>query len=173
MLEVSPRFSQQSGRTLRSGNMSAGYREKQGHSSGGLYKHASYAQDGTLAMKREAFHREGLCTFRLDRVVKSGQRFNPDKARWFNRLYLRRESSHRDLAKSLAQMAPCFNLIISANFWKSIVGMMIERVSFLGDIFESKWLFYSPSEENFNLKLVKKKWKDEVCFLYGRPEKSA
>ena len=41
--------------------------------------------------------------------------------------------------------------------------MMIERVSFLGDIFESKWLFDSPSKESFNLKLVKKKWKDETA----------
>ena len=73
-----------------------------------------------------------------------------------------RESSHEDLAESLAKMAPNFGVNINLEQSLSIVAMMIERVSFLGDIFESKWLFDPPSKESYNIKMVKKKWKDET-----------
>ena len=35
----------------------------------------------------------------LDRIVKSGARFSPDKAKWFNELYLREKAS--ELARTL------------------------------------------------------------------------
>jgi len=145
----------------QTGNISAGYRE---------YGYSPEAFVNMLLMlgwnpgdEREKFSlEEAANAFSLDRIVKSGARFSPDKARWFNELYLR-ESPHEDLAESLAKMAPKFGVNINSNQALSIVTMMIERVSFLGDIFESKWLFEPPSKETFNLKMVKKKWKDETA----------
>ena len=146
----------------KTGNISAGYREN------------GYSPEAFINMllmlgwnpgdERETFSlEEAANAFRLDRIVKSGARFSPDKARWFNELYLR-ETSHEDLAISLAQMAPSYGVQIDSDQALSIVAMMIERVSFLGDIFESKWLFNAPSKESFNLKMVKKKWKDETAY---------
>ena len=145
----------------KTGNISAGYREN------------GYSPEAFINMllmlgwnpgdEREKFSlEEAANAFSLDRIVKSGARFSPDKARWFNELYLR-ETSHEDLAESLAQIAHSYGVQIDSDQALSIVAMMIERVSFLGDIFESKWLFDTPSKESFNLKMVKKKWKDETA----------
>ena len=145
----------------KTGNISAGYREN------------GYSPEAFINMRlmlgwnpgdeREKFSlEEAANAFSLDRIVKSGARFSPDKARWFNELYLR-ETSHEDLAESLAQIAHSYGVQIDSDQALSIVAMMIERVSFLGDIFESKWLFDTPSKESFNLKMVKKKWKDETA----------
>jgi glutamyl-tRNA synthetase len=41
-----------------------------------------------------------------------------------------------------------------------LLGLMLDRVSFLNEIPTVDWLFEAPSE--FDAKLVKKKWKDET-----------
>ena len=105
---------------------------------------------------------EAINCFTLDRIVKSGARFSPDKAKWFNELYLR-EKSHPELAAELCSIAAKKGRELREDDAESIVGMMLERVSFLGDIFKSNWLFEMPSKDEFNLKMVKKKWKDETA----------
>jgi glutamyl-tRNA synthetase len=105
---------------------------------------------------------EAASNFSLDRIVKSGARFSPDKAKWFNELYLR-EKPHAELAIELSSMAAEKGIELHQDNAQKIVGMMLERVSFLGDIFEANWLFETPSKDEFNLKMVKKKWKDETA----------
>ena len=113
--------------------------------------------------EREKFTlEEAVSNFSIDRIVKSGARFSPDKAKWFNELYLR-EKSHDDLAEELCSIASTKGHNLSIEDALGIIGMMIERVSFLSEIFDSNWLFETPSKAEFNLKMVKKKWKDETA----------
>ena len=113
--------------------------------------------------EREKFTlKEAANCFSLDRIVKSGARFSPDKAKWFNELYLR-DKTHTDLAAELCSMAAEKGRDLSEDDAKRIIGMMLERVSFLADIFKANWLFEEPSKDEFNLKMVKKKWKDETA----------
>ncbi len=116
--------------------------------------------------EREKFTlEEAAKCFSLDRIVKSGARFSPDKAKWFNELYLR-EKSHSELAAELSSIAAEKGIELSQDEAQKIVGMMLERVSFLGEIFEANWLFEMPSKDEFNLKMVKKKWKEETASYF-------
>ena len=145
----------------KSGTVSSGYREK------------GYLPEAFINMllmlgwnpgdEREKFTlEEAVSNFRLDRIVKSGARFSPDKAKWFNEIYLR-EKSNADLAEELCSISASKGHNLSVDDALSIISMMIERVSFLSDIFDSNWLFETPSKDDFKLKMVKKKWKDETA----------
>ena len=106
--------------------------------------------------------KEAAEAFSLDRIVKSGARFSPDKAKWFNEIYLR-ETPVEGLAVKLIKLTSEKGIELSEIDAKSLVKMMIERVSFLHEILDSKWLFAIPSKDDFNAKMIHKKWKPETA----------
>lgn len=112
--------------------------------------------------EREIFSlEEATKAFSLDRIVKSGARFSPDKARWFNEHYLR-STPVKELAPQIVNLASERALNLNEGNAEAIAEMMLERVSFLSEIFDSNWLFTPPTEEDFAPKMIRKKWKDET-----------
>jgi glutamyl-tRNA synthetase len=74
--------------TTSEGELYSGYREK-GYINGAFVNMLAFLgwNPGTT---QEIFSLEGLCeAFTLDRVSKSGAKFDPDKTRWFQQQYLR------------------------------------------------------------------------------------
>lgn len=97
--------------------------------------------------------------FELERVVKAGARFNPDKAKWFNEQHLR-EMDHQELAGQLQELFADQGRSINIDQALAIVKMLIDRVSFLHEMLNENYLFESPTE--FDAKTVKKKWKEQT-----------
>jgi len=110
---------------------------------------------------QEIFSLEELVqSFSLDRVSKSGAKFDPDKTRWFQQQYLRNESDET-LANLLKLNMP---LDLELNKLKTISSLMKERATFVSDILsEGVYLFNPPS--NFDSKLINKKWKENTSEL--------
>lgn len=111
--------------------------------------------------EQEIFTRnEMIAAFSLDRVVKSGARFNPDKTRWFNEQYLRTsppealaDALRRVLTeRGLAPASPASDAV------EKIIAMMTERVTFVAQMADAGYLYAAPTE--LDEKLVKKRWKD-------------
>lgn len=102
---------------------------------------------------------ELIAAFSLEKVGKSGSRFDPEKAKWFNAHYLR--------SKSDAELAELYIPIlvekgIDAPLDKVIrvVGMIKDRATFVSDFWDlSSYLFVSP--ERYEEKTVAKFWKGE------------
>lgn len=103
---------------------------------------------------------EAAESFDLDRVVKSGARFNPDKAKWFNEQHLR-SLTPETLSPVLQDTLASKGREVSPEKARGLLAMMLERVSFLHEIAETDWLFEAPS--SFDAKLVRKKWKDQTA----------
>ena len=111
--------------------------------------------------ERELFTAEEAAKeFSLERVVKSGARFNPDKAKWFQEQHLRNAGSAAHVEALLA-LAEAQGVNWTAEQCHTVLDMMLERVAFLPDIMDTGWLFEAPTE--FNAKLVRKKWKEETA----------
>ena len=111
--------------------------------------------------EREIFSiAEAAEEFSLNRVVKSGARFNPDKARWFQEQHLRNAGANNHV-KALAELAKAQGVDWNEDQCKAVLDMMLERVTFLDDILSHRWLFEPPNV--FNTKLVQKKWKGETA----------
>ena len=111
--------------------------------------------------EQELFNLEELTkAFSLDRVVKSGARFNPDKAKWFNQEYLRQRTTEQLVADFRA-----LNGDKLAGFDDKFVGgvldMMKERAHFAFELWDLTSFFFE-APQSYDEASVNKFWKDEV-----------
>ena len=136
--------------------------------------------------EQELFSLEELvAAFSLERVVKSGARFNAEKAKWYNKEYLRTKSVEDLTAQYIpvleekglkivdcpacaitagAEMtvsgADFENKIFSRQYVERIVALIKERATFVADFWEiAPYLFVAP--ETFVEKDAAKFWKEE------------
>lgn len=99
--------------------------------------------------------------FSLEKVNKSGARFDPDKIKWFQQQHLKSQSSSTIL-KSITGILPANTY--SEKELESICGLMKERVVFAHEIpKEAAYFFVAPHE--YDSKTVEKKWKDNSATL--------
>lgn len=97
-------------------------------------------------------------SFSLDRVTKSGSRFDIEKAKWYNQEYIMAKSDE-DLAKLVLEWKP-ENSTHSLEEIMPIVPMMKERMVFPQDFWtQGAYFFEQPS--SFDQKTIKKKWNEE------------
>ena len=135
---------------------------------------------------QEIFSLEELVqAFSLERVVKSGARFNADKAKWYNKEYLRTKSAEELAAayvpvleskgiqivdcpvcaltagsEMTVQGADFKNRIFTREYVERIVALIQERATFVADFWDiASYLFVAPT--SFVEKDAAKFWKDE------------
>ena len=109
---------------------------------------------------RELFTIDELIpVFSLDRIVKSGARFNPEKARWYNRA----ASSASDFIRRYSLFMPILEakgVKADAAYVEKVVALIKERATFVADFWDiASYLFVAPKE--FVQKDVDKFWKEE------------
>lgn len=141
------------------GELSRGYRED------GYFPEAFINMLALLGWnsgtEQEFFSMDELIqSFDLSRVVKSGARFDPEKAKWFNRHYLQ--------LKSIEELSALFQPVlaekgieIDSTKLNRIIGMIKERCEFVKDMWtQSHYFFQAP--ESYDEKTVKSKWKADT-----------
>ena len=136
--------------------------------------------------EQELFSLEELvAAFSLERVVKSGARFNAEKAKWYNKEYLRTKSVEDLTAQYIPVLeekglkivdcpacaitagsemtvsgADFENKIFTRQYVERIVTLIKERATFVADFWEiAPYLFVAP--ETFVEKDAAKFWKEE------------
>lgn len=117
--------------------------------------------------EQEIFTLEELIqAFSIEKIGKSGSRFDFDKAKWFNQQYL--------MAASNAELASLVEPILrerghqpSLAFLEGFCGLMKERVVVLGD-FWANGAFFFEDFTVFDEKAIGKKWQPESPALFGR-----
>jgi glutamyl-tRNA synthetase len=111
---------------------------------------------------QELFNLDELVeAFSLERVSKSGAKFDPDKTLWFQQQYLRSQSDE-SLAKELKILLP--SITQNDNELSIICGLMKERATFVQDIHtDGHYLFERPSE--WDTESIRKKWKQDTTAL--------
>ncbi|HLP74799.1 MAG TPA: glutamate--tRNA ligase family protein, partial [Bacteroidales bacterium] len=110
--------------------------------------------------EQEIFSMEELIqSFSLDRVHKSGSRFDPEKAKWFNHWYLQQRSDTQ-IAMEFREVLRTKGFHIDMGELEELVRMVKERVSFVREIWdETDFFFKAP--ESFDPEAVKKRWKPD------------
>ena len=105
-------------------------------------------------------------TFSLDRVNKSGARFDPEKTKWYNQHYLQ-ETADNELAKLFL---PTVKEHISDDdkldleYVTKVVTLIKERAIFVSDFWDlSDYFFVAPIE--YNAKAAKKQWKEDTASI--------
>ena len=141
----------------KSGEISKGYREE------------GYFQDAFINMlallgwnpgtEQEIFRmRELIDIFSIDRVGKSGSKFDPEKAKWFNHQYLIRKDDEFLANQFIPILASKGINGFDEQYVKQVVNLVKERCSFVNEFWDqSEFFFIAPA--SFDQKAVKKRWK--------------
>jgi glutamyl-tRNA synthetase len=113
--------------------------------------------------EQELFSLEELTkVFELERVNKSGARFDPEKIKWFNHHYMQEQSSEKLAAlykSSRSELSDIDNSYIAL-----VIDLIKERATFVSDFWElSSFFFVAPSE--YDEKAFKKAIKDDTRAL--------
>ncbi len=110
--------------------------------------------------EQELFSMQELInTFSLDRVSKSGARFQPDKAKWFNAQYLHHKSAE-ELAEIYQPILREHGIEVPDEVAGKAASIMKERATLIGDLWDlTSFFFVAPTE--YEEKQAKKYWKGE------------
>ncbi len=116
--------------------------------------------DGT---DKELFSLEELVeAFDLNRVHKSGAKFDPEKNKWFNHQYLINKSDSA-LAKDFTPILASKGFSTSLEMTTKIVSSIKERANFVTDFWDlSDFFFVAPTAYD---EKAKKNWKEETPAL--------
>ena len=108
--------------------------------------------------EQELFSMQELIdTFSLERVSKSGARFQPDKAKWFNAQYMHRKSD-AELAVLYQPILREHGIEVADEVAGKVAGIMKERATFIGDLWDlTSYFFVAPTE--YEEKQARKYWK--------------
>ena len=110
--------------------------------------------------EQEIFSMQELINaFTIDRVGKSGSRFDPEKARWFNHQYLQKKSD-TELAIEFREFLRPHGYHVDIVRLESLIGLVKERVSFVKEIWEQTDFFFK-APESYDQEAVKKRWKED------------
>jgi glutamyl-tRNA synthetase len=142
-----------------SGDVSRGYRED------------GYLPDGFINMlsllgwnpgtEQEIFSMEQLIeAFSLDRVGKSGSRFDPEKTKWFNHQYLIRHTDV-ELATLFVPFIQSKGVEVPFELVVRVVGLVKERCHFVNEVWEQGFFFFQ-APASYDEKIVSKRWKEGV-----------
>jgi glutamyl-tRNA synthetase len=106
---------------------------------------------------------ELIYAFSLERVGKSGSRFDPEKAKWFNQQYLRKRSDD-ELTQEFLPILKSYGIDAPLDYVKESVHLVRERVSFVKEIWDNAWFFFK-APENYDEEVIKKRWKPETATI--------
>ncbi|KOF02589.1 glutamyl-tRNA synthetase [Roseivirga seohaensis subsp. aquiponti] len=108
--------------------------------------------------EQEMFTMDQLISeFSLERINKSGAKFDIEKAKWFNQQYLKNKLND-ELAQMLKEES---NVDADMELLSAIAGSMKERITFVSDILENGEFFFS-APSTYDEKTVNKKWTAEA-----------
>jgi len=146
--------------TTAEGELYSGYREK------GYYPSAFINMLALLGWNpgtaQELFTLDELVeAFTLERVSKSGAKFDPDKTSWFQQQYLRAQTDEQ-LAIELKILLP--ELKQSQEQLKTICGLMKERATFVQDIYSDGHYLFAQTND-WDSETIRKKWKTDTTPL--------
>lgn len=135
------------------------------------FKESGYLPEATLnflallgwnpGTHEELFSKEQLInTFSIERIGKSGSKFDIQKARWFNQEYIKQKSD-AELANYLEAALLKTGIPFNKEVLPRICGLLKERITYLKDLVtESVYFFTAPIQ--FDPSLVATKWNDEA-----------
>lgn len=146
----------------KTGEVSSGYRES-GYFPEALVNILAFLGWNPGTEKEQYTMDELIQDFSIDRISKSGAKFDLEKAKWFNHQYL--------INKSDEELAAAFNVILIENginadpgYITTVCGVMKERVHFVSE-FWTQANFFFKAPESYDQDVIKKKWKAETPLL--------
>jgi glutamyl-tRNA synthetase len=142
-----------------SGDLSPGYREE---------GYLPAACNNLLALlgwnpgtEQELFTLDELVQeFQLEKVGKSGSRFDPEKSKWFNHQHIQM-MDEQELAAAFKQILEAKGVSLNDNKLGNLVPIIKPRINFFHEIWEQSWFFFT-APNSYDPEVIKKRWKEDT-----------
>lgn len=141
----------------KTGDVSSGYRQS------GYYPEAFINMLVLLGWNpgndQEIFSMEELIDlFSLERVGKSGSKFDPEKTKWFNHQYLIHKSDE-EIGKEYFDYLTQKGINTTLGFATKVASLVKERVNFVKDMWDESFFFFE-APQSYDEQVIKKRWKE-------------
>lgn len=103
---------------------------------------------------------ELIAAFSLEKVGKSGSRFDLEKAKWFNHQYLIQRTDE-EIAGQFRTILQSKDIHIETEKLIQIIGFVKERVNFVSELWDQTYFFFE-APTSYDAKTVKKRWKEST-----------
>jgi glutamyl-tRNA synthetase len=142
-----------------SGGISPGYREE------GYLPQACINMLALLGWnpgtEQELFFMEELINeFQLEKVGRSGSRFDPDKTIWFNHQHIQLMSDD-ELIPEFQRVLKANDVDIPDSRAEVLVPVIKPRINFLREVWEESWFFFKAPGA-YDPEVIKKRWKEDT-----------
>jgi glutamyl-tRNA synthetase len=142
-----------------SGEISSGYREK------GYFPEAFINMLALLGWNpgtnQEIFSMTELIeAFSVDRISKSGAKFDANKTKWFNQQYLR-ANEDADLAEIFNKELLSKGINADINYVENVCALIKEKAQFITEFWSLAFYFFEEPTD-FDAEVINKRWKDNV-----------
>jgi glutamyl-tRNA synthetase len=116
--------------------------------------------------EQELFTKEELThAFSIERINKSGAKFDIEKGKWFNQQYLK-NIDNDVLAVEFLQKLHEEGVECSKEIAATICGLLKERITFPDEFWTAgQYFFFAPTE--YDDKVIRKKWSDEAATVFA------
>ena len=142
-----------------SGEISPGYREE------------GYLPEGCINMlallgwnpgtEQELFSRDELIKeFQLEKVGRSGSRFDPEKTLWFNHQHIQL-MTEKKLIPAFQSVLKAHDVNIDDNRLALLVPIIKPRIDFFHEVWEESRIFFQAPDA-YDPDMVKKRWKEDT-----------
>ncbi len=112
--------------------------------------------------EQEIFSLEELSqVFSLERVGKSGSKFDPEKTKWYNHQYLIRKTDEEIAEMFSHEVLAPKNINADKAMAAKVCGMVKDRVNFVRELWEQVDFFFE-APATFDAKTIKKAWKEDT-----------
>jgi len=112
--------------------------------------------------QEEIFSKQQLIeAFTIERIGKSGSKFDINKAKWYNQEYLK-QKDNAELAKYLAPELEKEGIKVNPDTLEKICGLMKDRLVFMKDLkMETQFFFSSP--QSYDVQVASTKWTSDAA----------
>ena len=146
----------------KDGSVSSGYREEGYYPEAVINFLALLGWHATGDQEMYTMH-ELIEQFSLERVSKSGAKFDYEKGKWFNHQYLQLRSNEELAEQFMPYLEKAIGdglLAIDKATVAKVIGLTKDRVNFVSELWEQVNFFFVAPEE-YDEKSLKKRWKED------------
>lgn len=99
--------------------------------------------------------------FQLEKVGRSGSRYDPEKSRWFNQQHLQRIPD-AELKAAFAEELGAKGIHCTDHQLMTLIPLVKPRITFIREVWEQAWFFFI-APESYDPSVIGKRWNDETA----------
>lgn len=111
--------------------------------------------------EKELFTLEELISeFQIEKVGRSGSRFDPEKAKWFNHQHLQMMSEDKMVA-AFQKVFKSNGIHCDRGRLETLIPIIKPRINFIHEVWDQSWFFFN-APSSFDPGVIKKRWKEDT-----------